>query len=649
MALVQKSKKELALVCPQAKLKRMLGQGGNGSVYLGVHQVHGEVAVKFFLNNDRRRWQRFMDEVKVVTSHLSGSPRVVPILESRLSQEEDDTVSWYVMPAAETVRNVLKNLTWREMLPAFVELADGLVELQRAGVAHRDIKPDNLFRLAGGYRFGDFGLAAFPDRAGITKEDEPMGPASFMAPEMEANSGDADSFLADVYSLAKTFWALLADEKFAFPGQYRPKGSEGLGGKPKASDFVLEPFEALLERATSSTAKVRPTAPEFAARVREVAGVQNDGGKANQLQWEFASLEAMAGHGVARAEWRDPVAILDVVRLLSRYRGMNHCFFPEGGGQHIAGASLCEGGKMLSLQIAGGGADYILSPIRLVVERFPNHPAFGYAVLEVGEVSRLTDEDAYLDDSVERLRRLNDFDYVPDDRDSYDPKFALLGEPCYRRFKRGLIVFAPTHGIYNRIDDYMGTAERLGLDELRRQYAELVDFVCRSTAEARSLLPRVRLLHDDVKRIPFELRYLTMEQFWELYDLDEELGADRRGSRKKILSSTDLYHAIKVEAADPARQKARKLLDRLTMNQIGEYLALVDAAKGSIHPYELAAHADAIAGEFHDRSYLLGKLGNGHLRSALDKFGLTPVGVKLVATPQAGVPPNAEGESDRDF
>src|SRR6185295_7271449 len=70
--------------------------------------------------------------------------------------------------------------------------------------------------------------------------------------------------------------------------------------------------------------------------------------KANQLQWEFAALEAMAGHGVARAEWRDPAAVLDVVRLLSRYHDMNHCFFPEGGGQHIAGASLCEGGTMLA-------------------------------------------------------------------------------------------------------------------------------------------------------------------------------------------------------------------------------------------------------------------------------------------------------------
>ncbi len=649
MTLIQKNKKDLALVCPRVKLKRMLGQGGNGYVYLAVHDVHGEVAIKFFLNDDRRRWQRFMDEVKVVTSHLKDSPRVVPILESQLSQQGKEEIPWYVMPVAETVRDVLKSLTWREMFPAFVELADGLVELHRAGVAHRDIKPENLFRLDGGFRFGDFGIAAFLDRAGITKEDEPMGPASFIAPEMEANSGDADSFLADVYSLAKTFWALLAEEKFAFPGQYRSKGSEGLSPRPKASGVVLEPLEALLEDATASSPAARPTASEFAARLREVASVQNDAGKANQLQWEFASLEAMTGRGVSRAEWRDPAAVLGVVRLLSRYHGMNHCFFPEGGGQHIAGASLCEGGALLSLQIAGGGADYIVLPKRLVVERFPDHPAFGYAVLEVGEVSRLTDEDAYVEDSVERLRRLNDFDYVPDDRDSNEPKFAMLGKLCYRRFKRGLMVFAPTHGIYNYIDDYMGTAERLGLDELRRRFAELIERVSIPKTEARSLAPQVRLLYEDLKRVPFELLHLSMKQFWDLFDLDEELLADRRRPSKEILSGDNLYGALNERAADPKRQKAKDLLESLTRNQMGEYLALVNVARGYTAPHEFAANANAIAAEVHHIHYLLEKLGNGYFRKALGKFGVVPKGVPVVATPQTGATSDAEDLSDLGF
>lgn len=647
MALIKKRKEELALFCPKAKLKQLLGQGGNGYVYRAEHNVHNNVAIKFFANDDKRRWQRFLDEVKVVTTHLKGSPRVVPILESQLSQAGSDEISWYVMPQAKTVKAMLKSLTWREMLPAFVELADGLVELHRAGVAHRDIKPENLFHLDGGFRFGDFGIAAFPDRAGITKQDEPMGPASFMAPEMETNSGDADSFLADVYSLAKTFWALLADEKFAFPGQYRPKGSEGLRCNTKAKDVVLEPLEALLEDATASSPAARPTASEFAVRLREVAAVQNDAGKANHLQWEFASLEAMAGHDVTRSEWQDPAGLLRVVRLLSRYQGMNHCFFPEGGGQHIAGASLCEGGTMLSLQVAGGGADYIVLPSRLVVERFPNHPTFGYAVLEVGEVTRLTEDDACVDGSAERLRRLNDFDYVPCDRDSDEPRFSRLGELCYRRFKPGLMVLAPTHGIYNRIDNYLGTAEKLGLDELRRSFAELLETVNRPKTVARSLSPKVRLLYEDVKRVPFELRHLSMEQFWKLFDLDEALFAERQRTRTEWTTEAYIYGTRRNNTADPKKQKAQKLLESLSKNQIGEYLALVSVASGGIAPHEFAENANIIAaGMNHTSSYLLTKLGNGFLRKALSTFGLVLEGMPVIGTPTVGAPSDAAESLD---
>ncbi|RIQ54395.1 hypothetical protein D0844_08315 [Bordetella avium] len=625
MALITKTKKELAPACPQVTLKRSLGRGGNGCVYLAAHEDHGEVAVKFFLNSDRRRWQRFRDEVKVVTTHLHDSPRVVPILEDWLPEHGTDSVPWYIMPKAETIREVLKSLTWREMLPAFVELADGLVELHRAGVAHRDIKPENLFRFDGGYRFGDFGIAAFPGRAGITKEDEPIGPATFMAPEMEANSGVADCFLADVYSLAKTIWALLTREKFAFPGQYRPKGHEGLAARAKENGFVLEPLDLLLERATDSLPGARPSASEFSANLREVAAIQYDAGKANQLQWEFASLEAMTGQGIARAEWRDPAAVLNVIRLLSRYHGMNHCFLPEGGGQHIRGANLCEGGAMLSLQISGGGADYIVLPTRLVVERFPNHPAFGYAVLEVGEAHRLTEGDAFLDGAVEKLRRFNDFDYAPDDGDSDEPQFAGLGEPCYRRFKGGLMVFAPTYGIYNRIDKYNGTAERLGLEELRRQYGELVERLGTTKLEPRALFPVVRLLHRDVARVPFVLQSISMDQFWTLFDLDEQMLRARGDSGSAIVGSGELLEVLRSMSSDPKRQRAKALLIRLTAQQKGEYLALVDVARGIIDPHEMATYAEDKSRSSYDVSYLLEKLGNGYLRRALEKFGVEPV------------------------
>lgn len=231
------------------------------------------------------------------------------------------------------------------------------------------------------------------------------------------------------------------------------------------------------------------------------------------------------------------------------------------------------------------------------------------------------------------MRRLNEFDYVPCDRDSDEPKFSMLGELCFRRFKRGLMVLAPTYGIYNHIDDYMGTAERLGLDELRKRFEILLTVENRPKAEARSLSPKVRLLHEDVKRVPFELHHLSMEQFWELLDLDEELLADHRRPTKKILSGAELFDALTDKTSDPKRQKAKSLFEGLARNQIGEYLALVNVAKGLIAPHEFAANANVFAKEMHETSYLLEKLGNGYLRKALDKFGLLPKGLPTVVTP----------------
>ena len=99
------------------------------------------------------------------------------------------------------------------------------------------------------------------------------------------------------------------------------------------------------------------------------------------------------------------------------------------------------------------------------------------------------------------------------------------------------------------------------------------------------------------------------------------------------LSGDNLYGALNERAADLKRQKAKDLLESLTRNQMGEYLALVNVARGYTAPHEFAANANAIAAEVHHIHYLLEKLGNGYFRKALGKFGVVPKGVPVVATP----------------
>ena len=591
-------------------------------MYAANHVRLGPVAIKFFLNNKAARRARFDDEVKVATTRLKGSPRVLPVIEAWLPAQDSGVIPWYIMPRAEPIRKALPNEDWRAMLPAFIELADGLAELHQLGVAHRDIKPENLFRFDGTYRYGDFGIAAFPERSGVTKIDEPMGPATYLAPEMEANAADADPYLADVYSLAKTIWALMLGEKFAFSGQYSPTGTEQLKRSENAKQLFLEPLEALLVESTSSRPEARPTAARFSARLKEVASLQYDLGKANPLQWELANREAVAGQGFTRAEWTNPADIAEIIGLLSRHRGMNHCFFPEGGGQHVSGASLREGGRMVAIHVPEGGADYLVCPAKLTLERFPNHPTFAYAVLTVIATERLTDNPRYLQGPAERLRSLGDYDYLVDDHDADEPRFAHLGTACERRFKKGLFVLAPTHGVFNRVDDYLGTAEKLGLEGLRSSISGLLEASLAPATPARALVPFVRLQGNASTRVPFRPKHLSMALVWELLDADDALLAARPRSNLGMDYREYALNRESLRKPNPLQVTAQELLARLTAAQKGEYMAMVEVAKNTASPAEFDDRANVQARASNPDYYFFEKMGNGYMRECLRKFGL---------------------------
>jgi hypothetical protein len=90
-----------------------------------------------------------------------------------------------------------------------------------------------------------------------------MGPANYLAPEMIEYFGDALSGPADVYSLAKTLWAVAAGRTYPPPGELRRDRSE-LRLSVQAGDPVAEKLEPLLERATAHNQAERPTMQEFA-------------------------------------------------------------------------------------------------------------------------------------------------------------------------------------------------------------------------------------------------------------------------------------------------------------------------------------------------------------------------------------------------
>jgi serine/threonine protein phosphatase PrpC len=106
-----------------------------------------------------------------------------------------------------------------------IKLARGTAALHRAGVIHRDIKPDNVIIEPGGsLKLIDLGVVRLPGLEDSPPENIPGAPA-YMAPEMF--SGEAGNEATDIYALGVTLYR-------AFTGEF-PYGNIDAVSPPRRS------------------------------------------------------------------------------------------------------------------------------------------------------------------------------------------------------------------------------------------------------------------------------------------------------------------------------------------------------------------------------------------------------------------------------
>jgi serine/threonine protein phosphatase PrpC len=104
-----------------------------------------------------------------------------------------------------------------------IKLARGIAALHRAGIIHRDIKPDNvILETNGSLKLIDLGVVRVPGLEDFPPEDIP-GTAAYMAPEMFA--GEAGNEATDIYALGVTMFR-------AFSGEF-PYGNADATGPPR--------------------------------------------------------------------------------------------------------------------------------------------------------------------------------------------------------------------------------------------------------------------------------------------------------------------------------------------------------------------------------------------------------------------------------
>lgn len=272
-----------------------LGRGGNATVWKASRTVDDDVIALKVLDVRRptsERYIRFRDEIAVLQT-LTGEPGILPLLDHHLPDAPTGRQpAWLAMPVAIPIQDALgarPNL--EDVVAVGAEIATTLARLADRGISHRDIKPGNLYEYSGTFVIGDFGLVRFPDKGAITTDDRSLGPRNFLAPEMISGPEDADGSAADVYSLAKTIWALAAHRRWPPPGhQLVESVSTNLASRvphPRVREV-----DWIIERATAHDPSERITMREVAANLR-------------------AWIEPGATYG----------AVLDLAEIGERYRG----------------------------------------------------------------------------------------------------------------------------------------------------------------------------------------------------------------------------------------------------------------------------------------------------------------------------------------
>ncbi|WP_338491004.1 serine/threonine-protein kinase [Streptomyces sp. SJL17-4] len=257
-----------AWVVPGYVEARELGAGGSGRVVLATHEATGmPVAVKYLserFRSDEAFVRGFRSEARLLGA--LDSPYVVGFYE----YVEAPRGAAIVMELVDGV--ALRALIAREGSTgpeaALVVLKGsllGLAAAHRAGVVHRDYKPENvLVAVDGSSKLVDFGIAA-----GRGATPGVAGTPGYMAPEQW--NGAPASPAADVYAATATFFECLTGRK-PFSGDNFAELALHHLDSPVPDGQAPEPLRPLIRRGLAKSPHERPeNAAAFVTELESVA------------------------------------------------------------------------------------------------------------------------------------------------------------------------------------------------------------------------------------------------------------------------------------------------------------------------------------------------------------------------------------------
>ena len=198
------------------ELKRMVGKGGMGAVYLAQDlTLDREVAIKVLppdISQDPQVIKRFQQEAR--TAAKLDHTNIIPIYRV----ESEGGLNYFVMKfvSGTSLEDVLEQQK-ESLAPDYIqrvlwEAARALGHAHHRGIVHRDVKPANImFDHDGKVMLTDFGISkALQSASGFTGTGMIIGTPHYMAPE-QAKGQPVDG-RADQYSLGVVGYRMITGQ-----------------------------------------------------------------------------------------------------------------------------------------------------------------------------------------------------------------------------------------------------------------------------------------------------------------------------------------------------------------------------------------------------------------------------------------------------
>jgi Tol biopolymer transport system component len=239
-----------------------IGAGGMGEVYLAKDtRLERKIALKILpesVAQDAERMQRFVREAK--SASALNHPNIITIYEIGKTENTHFIATEYI--EGETLRERLKGspVKLKSALEIGSQVAGALDAAHRAGIVHRDVKPENVMvRPDVLVKLLDFGIAKLTERQidpspegataikAQTSAGMVIGTAAYMSPE-QARGTQVDT-RTDIFSFGVMLYEMLA------------------GRQPFAGENALETIGLILNREPVPLSRQMPDVPHELERI----------------------------------------------------------------------------------------------------------------------------------------------------------------------------------------------------------------------------------------------------------------------------------------------------------------------------------------------------------------------------------------------